>query len=378
MPQDLLIPIAFPHRTNPDPVRAANREHCWGMTYGVSEDQARWQKLTAAQPAKVTVYTHPDAYAHDLDLVVDMNCWFFYLDSLIDDLYFDRPPEAARLIGEIVEQMEPVRTVNRSAPEVAAFGDMWEASLEGMSWHWRSRTADAWTRYLWANLAEVSDRRRGTVPRTLEAYLRIRRASVGVSPSLAMVERAARFEIPAPAYYQPDIQRLDTLACEICALCNDIASLEKEEAQGDSYNAVIILHRFEGLTREQALDRVIEMVEDRAEEFHLVSFGIPDLCDALDLSAEDRISVTRWVDGARTFIGGNLDWQREAPRYSSARPPAEQTSVTPIGKRTFTDTLAWHSSPFAGVAGDFRIPALLPIGEEHVTGTQFREPQSAG
>ncbi|MEH0557629.1 terpene synthase family protein [Streptomyces sp. B21-101] len=171
------------------------------------------------------------------------------------------------------------------------------------------------------------DRRRGAVPRSLEQYLRMRRTSIGASPSLGMVERASRFEICALAYHQSAIQRLETLTCVIIALCNDIASLEKEEAQGDTYNAVLILYRFNGLTRDQTLDHVIAMVRDRAEEFHALRLQTPRLCEALELPPPERIAVSRWIDGARTWTAATSTGSARHPatarpsRSSAQRPP---------------------------------------------------------
>ncbi|WP_406161900.1 terpene synthase family protein [Streptomyces sp. NBC_00882] len=275
-----------------------------------------------------------------------MNCLFFYLDNLIDELYFDRPVQAGDLIETLVAQMYPGRCADALPFPATAFRDLWQTGIHGTSWQWQSRMADAWTRYLWANLAEATDRRRGTVPKSLEQYLRMRRTSIGVSPSLGMVERASRFEICARAYHQSAIQRLETLTCEIIALCNDIASLEKEEAQGDTYNAVIILYRFKGLTRDQALNHVIAMVRERAEEFHALSLQTPRLCEALELPPRERIAVARWVDGARTWIGGNLDWQRETPRYRTTHPVQHPTPSWNSTRQPFGVSSVWHTPPF--------------------------------
>ncbi|MFJ7965149.1 hypothetical protein [Streptomyces sp. NPDC096324] len=69
VPQDLLIPIAFPHRVNPDPLRAYECEQAWGRRYRVEGDGERLRRLAPVQPAKLTCYTYPDAHGRDLDLV---------------------------------------------------------------------------------------------------------------------------------------------------------------------------------------------------------------------------------------------------------------------------------------------------------------------
>jgi hypothetical protein len=346
MPQDHVIPVVFPYRVNPDPVRASLAERQWMETYGVTGKPQRLRKLIAVEPAKLIVYTYPDAHGANLDLAVEMNCTFFYLDDLIDEVCFERPAEAAALIEAIVTQMYPDRPSGSEPPHVAAFRDVWDRSVAGMSTHWRLRNAALWSRYLWANLTEATNRRLGAVPTTIENYLQERRHSIGVAPSLGMVERTSGFELPACAYHQTDIQQLETLTSEIIALCNDIASLEKEEAQGDTYNAVVILYTHGGLTRDQALDRVDEMVSDRANEFYRVSPRIPALCDALDLSVTQRASVYRWVDGARNWIGGNLAWQRETPRYQTAHPNQPARTTTDTHRPDLTKNLVWHTSPF--------------------------------
>ncbi|MEU5048880.1 terpene synthase family protein [Streptomyces sp. NPDC021096] len=353
MPQDVIIPVDFPHAVNPDIGRAYARELRWGDRYRVTDDPVRWQRIRAAEPGKLVGYTAPDARGSGYDLAVDQMCFFFYFDNLVEELFFDAPAQAAPFIQRMADILDPdipPGLHDRSVPAVAMLADLWADSSARMSWQWRHRAAGHWMDYLWANLAEAVDRHRGTTPASIGSYLRIRRASIGLTPVLDMYEVSGGFEVPAGVYRQSDIRRLQTLACDLTVLGNDLVSHDKEDAVGDTYNAVIILRDHHGLSERQAIGQVSAEVVRRAAEFHHLRARLPGLCDALDFDTHDRAlggpgpqqrrAIRLPVPGTplcpreatlslaqclHTWVGGHFDWMREAPRYASDH-------ATPVGR----------------------------------------------
>ncbi len=247
--------------------------------------------------------------------MTDVNCWFWYVDNLFDGPLFDRPAAAARLAEQMAEVVVGLRSSDLSATATRALAAHWHSACEGMSWHWKARAAHNWASYLWANVTETADRAGDIGPTTLEAYMSVRRYSIGVAPSLDLIEPTCGFEMPDSAYYRPEIRWLRTLAADVILLCNDVVSLEKEETRGETFNAVILLQQQAGRSRNTALAEIVSLIQQRAEAFYATEARIPAMCDALDLSPRDRESTLRAAAGIHAWIGGFLEWQPCAPRY---------------------------------------------------------------
>ncbi len=90
-------------------------------------------------------------------------------------------------------------------------------------------------------------------------------------------------------------------ACAI-AYSNDIYSVKREEAAGQTANLILVLEHACNLSREQAVERAIGMHDHVVAEFiarkaQLPSFG----------AAEDDL-LQRYVAGLEFFMSGHLVW----------------------------------------------------------------------
>ncbi|MFD9392243.1 terpene synthase family protein [Streptomyces sp. NPDC060000] len=72
-----------------------------------------------------------------------------------------------------------------------------------------------------------------------------------LSPSLG--ERAADITVPAAAFPAPRLRVMRQTAIDVTLMCNDVYSLEKEEARGDMDNLVLVLEHSRHLTRAEAV-----------------------------------------------------------------------------------------------------------------------------
>lgn len=84
---------------------------------------------------------------------------------------------------------------------------------------------------------------------------------------------------------------------------NDVCSYRKDLEDGGQNSIILVLKR-NGLTDQEAMDRVGDMVEDCYQRWHEALDNLPP-CD----DEEMRRDVMRYVEGCRNIALGNLHWR---------------------------------------------------------------------
>lgn len=84
---------------------------------------------------------------------------------------------------------------------------------------------------------------------------------------------------------------------------NDVCSYRKNLEEGGQNSIILVLKR-NGLTNQQAMDRVEDMVEDCYQRWHKALSDLPP-CD----DEKTRIGVLRYVEGCRNIALENLHWR---------------------------------------------------------------------
>jgi len=288
----------------------------WGKRYGMDGDPTTWKRFLGSAPGRFAAYTYPEARGEDLELASDMFGWFFLFDEVFDGPLRGRPQEAALFIHRMLAVLDlRTRLPEHLPPVMAAFREIWEKSKQGaMSYHWQMRAATHWAQYMWGNLAEDLDRSHHP-PVSLDAYLTLRRDTIGYRPSLDMVERTSGFEVPAQVWCQTSALRLYDITTDIVILTNDVASLEKELDRGDTVNSVLLTMDSLGTSKAKALEAINGATISLADQFHETAAQVRELGDRLGLSDDERHGLERWIGGQQNWLGGHAAWYPEANRY---------------------------------------------------------------
>lgn len=84
---------------------------------------------------------------------------------------------------------------------------------------------------------------------------------------------------------------------------NDVCSYRKGLEEGGQ-NSIILVLRRSGLTEQEAMDRIGEMVEDCYQRWHEALNDLPP-CD----DDQTRSDVLRYVEGCQNIVLGNLHWR---------------------------------------------------------------------
>lgn len=323
MPQETLFHIPFdPTPLAPDIDRIGRASLEWATSHGLLRSAEAASRFSGWNLAELASRFHPDARGNDLLLAADLQGFFFLFDDQFDSPQGLRPEAvtASRELIDLAYQHPGTRPVFVT-PATLAWADLWERSCEGMSPSWRARAAHEWCRYFTGNLVEALPRERHSL-NTLDEYVTFRRQTIATCPVYDMSERSQQFEISQVAFPTPQIQTMRDLTTDVVTLCNDVASVEKEECRNDVINAVLLLERTQGLSRDAAVHSITHEVHRKVNAFVRLQDDLDDVCTVLDLSSRERANVTRYVNTAlHSMMRGNYDWQRRTARYNAASIP---------------------------------------------------------
>jgi hypothetical protein len=318
MPQDAGFILPFPVRTNRGAAGARARHLDWVAAHGLVPEGRALRRYRDWRLTDLVAHAYPDAGPEDLDLVTDAVCLGFPLDDHFDGPLGREPERVARLAGELsaIPYRPPGTPPAIDLPLTRAYTEVWRRSAAGMSARWRQRAAGNLTRFFRSYVREAHNRRRGS-RLDEETYVALRRQAVGTAPCFDLIERAGHIEVPPDAYGSPELRTLIRCAGDVIFLCNDMHSVEREEAQGDPHNLLLIRQRTRGCSRAEAIAQVTGLVRDRAALFQSVAARLPDRYAAWRLDARGVVAVERYTAGLRDWMAANQHWGVVSARYAS-------------------------------------------------------------
>ncbi|MFJ9855125.1 pentalenene synthase [Streptomyces sp. NPDC101150] len=318
MPQDVVFGLPWPLRASPYVSLARAHSLVWLDEYGLLDAQGfTADEFVHWRLAELAGFFFPEATVEGLELASDLIGWYFApFDDQFDGPLGHDPRKVAGICEELAEAMDfTFLPASRSwSPAARGLADIWRRSGEGMSPAWRAKASVSWRGYLAAQAAESVNRRHG---RVLDAEECVRRRGYATSSHVVidLIERVGGFEVPELAWYSPTLARLRGLAAELIGLSNDLCSVEKEEACGDTVNnLLLVLERERGCSRQEAIALLGQLAEQRVERFLQTEKEVADLDCMLD--AAGRVSVRRFVEGLHDLVRGDSEWERTSGRYT--------------------------------------------------------------
>ena len=312
--------LPFIPRVNPFLPEAEDRHLGWMRGTGLLSSADAEAKYRMWSPAEVGARWFYLAQGDDLALGCDVFGWFFAFDDQFDGPLGRHPEEVAAAVQRTAAVLDGESgSAGTGHPLVAAFADLWRRERAGMSPAWRERAVRHWKQYLHAHAAEAANRAQEVWP-SLPDYLELRYRTGFMPPLLDLIERIWHSELPAPVYDSPELRLMRYVTNQNINIVNDVLSLDKEEAQNDQHNLVLVIEHHQRCTRHEAIAKSRRMVDEWTRTFSRTEPAIADVCDRLDVPVTDRINVYGYIEGLRTAIRGNYDWCAQTDRYAAHRP----------------------------------------------------------
>ncbi len=322
----------FPPAVSPSAEAVHSHTLEWVGHHRLVTEARSLERLRAAQFSQLVARAYANAPLDRLRLLSDWVTWLFILDDECDEHGIGKRPErlAALHAGclnvlsgyrpeepdprESTYQVSDRRTdqeVRPDLPLMCALRDIRERLRSCMPHAWMMRFALGVADYFEACEWEARNRAQGTWPDPA-VYMQMRPYTGALYTALDLIEMTEGTILPLTVRKHPLLQDLIGITNNVVCWSNDVFSLEKERAHHDLHNLALILQRHDGLSLQEAVDRVAELTDAQVRRFieleaQLPSFGTP-------LDAE----VRRLVGVLRAWMRGNLDWSCESGRYRPA------------------------------------------------------------
>lgn len=206
----------------------------------------------------------------------------------LDALNGIRPPDGFPIAQLLYESMIPVKEQLASKPRV------WERLHDSFT-----ELIDVQTEPLALQMDHL----------TVERYLELRRVESWGEWLAMLTEYAIAVDMTDELAADESLREMRTAAIDSITLVNDPYSFRKEIYISESVNAVWLLMRLEGLTLQQALDRLAQMVRDN--ERRLIAAGARVLAGPLG----QREDVHRYVTELEHLASGNAECHAISTRF---------------------------------------------------------------
>lgn len=317
MPQDVAFDLPFPLRVSLDLERARQQNFQWVQRLGLvsGRDSLTWFSMW--DMPKLAALGFPYATGDGLDLCADAMAFFFVFDDQFDGPLGRHPDRVATVCQGFIDIVHGARPRGSADPLLRAFADVWHRCQKDAPPRWRARAACEWEYYFAAHAHEAINRNRGT-PTGMQEYLELRRGIAATDLPISLGERAAMIDVPPAVFHSPQLRIMRQIAIDITFMCNDVYSLEKEEARGDMDNLILVIEHQQNLSRPQALARAQRKIAQRCSRFQRLNTQIPNVCAQLELTARQRTVVDRYVEIMAAWIRGYHEWETETLRYAKA------------------------------------------------------------
>ncbi|MFJ5809705.1 terpene cyclase [Streptomyces sp. NPDC093093] len=317
MPQDITFDLPFPLALSPDLPGARQRNLAWVRRFGLVGAGRSLQWYTSWDMPRLAAHGMPYARGAALDLCTDAMAFFFVFDDQFDGPLGRDPARVAAVCQDLIDIVHGAPAGPGADACSRAFSDIWTRCRHGAHPGWVARSAHEWEYYFATQAHESIGRTRGT-PGDLETYLQVRRGIAGTAVPLSLGERAAGLGVPAAAFHSPQLRLMRDIAVDVSMMCNDVYSLEKEEARGDVNNLVLVIEHADGATREEAVAAAREEVARRTRRFAELAAEVPCVCAQLGLTARETADVRAYADGMASWMSGYHAWQTRTRRYTAA------------------------------------------------------------
>lgn len=279
-----------------------------GLLSQRTAEQARRERHAA-----MAAHVWPWAPAGKLTELARLTLWMFAVDDRSDAL--TRDPAAVH-----TELDAMARTVTLAAPAAAAtappavraLADVVPRIGTAMGPAWRDRFGDHLVAWLRTNQDMLRHRSDHAVL-TPEAYAAWRRVSGATGWFFDLIEYAEDAELTQAEWSAPACRELREAAADVIGWTNDLFSLDKELASGETANLVLVLRHHRRLPLREAVAEAQRLHSRRVGELTAAVRALR----AEPTTASRRAVIRRYTDGIHAWARGFLDFSRASDRYAA-------------------------------------------------------------
>ncbi|MEU4544793.1 terpene synthase family protein [Nonomuraea dietziae] len=308
--------IPFPSKLNPFEPVIAEHTTSWARRLRLIEGERATSRFAGESYSRLVARLYPEASVPTLALAADLNSWFHVYDDQFELAEVGSDPDLARRMADkfaAVLRGEPLD--NTAGPILHGLADIRDRMRMHSSRDWWERFADHLQDCFETAQWEVDNRTRGQIPDP-DSYVEHKLNIAYVPPSFDLIELVEQFDVPADIRASVPYQTMVHEAGHVVVCTNDLIGLNRELAQGEFHNLVIVFWNALGCSLQEAIELVNAKLSMRLESFLVAKEAMEATFDELGTDYNARYGTMRCVAGLEHWMRGYLDWARETQRFS--------------------------------------------------------------
>jgi germacradienol/geosmin synthase len=266
---------------------------------------------------------NPEASADALKISTRWLAWGTYGDDL-----FPRVHGSARdLIGAKVQNARltffmPLDCVSMPPPAnplERGLADLWLATATPLSMEHRRWLKDGIGKMTASWVWELQNAFQHRIPDPID-YIEMRRDTFGSDLTMSFARIRFAGKLPPELLQTRPLLALEHAAQDYAVFLNDVFSFQKEmKYEGELHNMVLVVRNFLGISTEQAVLVVNDLMTSRMKQFEgVVARELPFVAEQFALDDTQRASLDEWVLMMADWMAGILVWHRMTARYPEA------------------------------------------------------------
>jgi hypothetical protein len=302
----------FPVFVNPYEEAIAQGLIDYVRRFNIITDEVAERRLRAVQIGTLLARVYPNMPLANLQLIADWTTWGFIWDDRCGTPELRANP--ARLAAaqnhflDVLRGKQPTASDN---PMSHGLYDIRRRLLELSSESALEGYIESMVQHFGATEWEATMRAQGGVP-DIASYMKVRPFSSGVYTYVEIFEITEGVSFPKEVRAHAILERMTLLATNVVCWINDLLSLSKEIAQGEVQNLVLLLHHHEQIPLQEALDRVVALLDCDVRTFMTLEAQLT----SFDASLSDALE--RYLLMLRSWMSGSLEWSYMSGRYVGA------------------------------------------------------------
>jgi germacradienol/geosmin synthase len=278
------------------------------------------EQLAGFDFAQCSGRLHPDASADELNISTRWLAWGTYGDDVFPRVY----GQTKDLLGAKLQNarltffmpLDCVATAPPANPLERALGELWLATATPMSLEHRQSFKDSVAKMTASWVWELANAIQHRIPDPVD-YYEMRRATFGSDLTMNLARITFSGSLPKEIFETRPMLGLQNAAQDYACFTNDVFSFQKEiQYEGELHNMVLVVRNFLGVTTEQAVLVVNDLMTSRMEQFqHIIATELPSLAESFELDDAGNAALDGWVEMMQDWMSGILVWHRMSARY---------------------------------------------------------------
>ncbi len=302
-PESALLNI-FPEAINPHADHVEAESLAWARRQGLCDTNVEYARLAKMRIGRLAARGFPRAGLEGLQVAADWTTLFCLLDDRIEVAAID-----ICQFGDYVSQLSTALRAGRSLgdPATNALVDLRNRITAIAGAAVTLKFADVLDKLFAAFMWEHLNRQNGLHP-SLSSFAKMRATTVGLYPQFVLAAVTDGICLSDELLGDPSLRALMQHVCNIVGLTNDLFTFDRELAQGEVHNQVILLIHECGMSPQEARYAAVQQHNDNLRAFVACDKQLRD-------AKGEEFERQRFVGVLRSWIRGHLDWAYETGRY---------------------------------------------------------------